>query len=287
MAEPVGVERLPAGGHACLTFSDPDERLDLLAAFVGDGLERGQRVVCYTDAMTPVAFIDELDHRSVKATVAATAGQLLVADCSTLWSGAGAGTALQMLTAITAEIDAAGAAGYRGLRVSTDMAWATRPHAAAQELLRFEEQATGWLRGGTVTTMCQYDRGTFDPVTLAFAAQVHPHTVAAQVYHDDPLLRICRQYRPAGVRIAGELDFRHLGVLEQALAEALRLDADPQVNLRRVRYLDAACAAAIVRAAGQLSSERVMDVPCASLPARVLRLCGAAELANLRLTEAT
>jgi hypothetical protein len=32
------VDRLEPGDHACLTFSDPDERLDIPAALVADGL---------------------------------------------------------------------------------------------------------------------------------------------------------------------------------------------------------------------------------------------------------
>ena len=37
MATATSVEALAPGDHACLTFSDPDERLDIVAAFVRDG----------------------------------------------------------------------------------------------------------------------------------------------------------------------------------------------------------------------------------------------------------
>lgn len=54
--------------------------------------------------------------------------------------------------------------------------------------------------------LCQYDRERFDPVTLASVTPFHTHTVAAATYHDDELLRICRQYAPPGIRLAGQLD---------------------------------------------------------------------------------
>src|SRR5689334_6624908 len=38
MADMATVDRVDAGDHACLTFSDAEERLDLVAAFVRDGL---------------------------------------------------------------------------------------------------------------------------------------------------------------------------------------------------------------------------------------------------------
>ena len=47
MATPV--DRLEPGDHACLTFSDPAERQDILAAFVADGLGRGEKVISYTE----------------------------------------------------------------------------------------------------------------------------------------------------------------------------------------------------------------------------------------------
>ena len=47
MATPV--DRLEPGDHACLTYTDPVERQDILAAFVADGLDRGEKVISYTE----------------------------------------------------------------------------------------------------------------------------------------------------------------------------------------------------------------------------------------------
>jgi MEDS: MEthanogen/methylotroph, DcmR Sensory domain len=44
------VDRLGPGDHACLTFTDPEERLDILAAFVAAGQARNESV-----AWTPAA----------------------------------------------------------------------------------------------------------------------------------------------------------------------------------------------------------------------------------------
>src|SRR5688572_527688 len=111
------------------------------------------------------------------------------------------------------------------------MCWATRPLAAAEELLAFETKVAELFATGRLCLICQYDRDRFDAVTLAFAAKAHPKAVAAQVYFEHPLLRICRQYSPSGVKIAGELDYRHQDVLEQALAESMRLDRHMHINL--------------------------------------------------------
>jgi anti-anti-sigma regulatory factor len=291
MAQPVQVGQVGVGGHACLTFTDSDERLDLLAAFVNAAVDGGARVVCYTDAVPVGTLVEELAQRWPPAFDAIERDQLRVLDCAASWLGADPDTAARLRTALVCELEAAVDAGYAGLRASVDMAWATRPHAAAHELLRFEQDLGDALGEATetdrLTVMCQYDRDAFDPVTLAFASDVHAQAVAAQVYHDDPLLRICRQYHPAGIRIAGELDFRNRDALQQAVAETLRLDGQPFVNLRRVRILDAACAAVLLQAAEQLPAGRVMQVLCGPLPAAVLRICGAPGIPGLRVRRDT
>ena len=101
-----------------------------------------------------------------------------------------------------------GRQGFPGLRVALDMSWALRPVAGIEELPAFEEGIAAALDGSTAAVLCQYDRERFDPVTLASVAGFHTRAVAAATYYADALLRICRQYAPPGIRIAGELDFQ-------------------------------------------------------------------------------
>jgi anti-anti-sigma factor len=163
------------------------------------------------------------------------------------------------------------------------MCWAARPQANAEQLLAFESEVGKLFADGTVTAICEYDRESFDPVTLAYASRVHPRTVAATVYHQDPVLRICRQYVPPGVRVAGELDYRKADALTDALAEAVRLDRDIHLNLNHLRFIDAGAAAVILRTAADLPGSRRMVVVCAESIERTLTVAGAADAPNLRM----
>jgi anti-anti-sigma regulatory factor len=176
--------------------------------------------------------------------------------------------------------------GYPALRVSADMSWAIRPSAAGEELVAFETAVRRSFADGRLAMLCQYDRDRFDAVTLAVAARAHTATVAAVVYHDDVLLRVCRQYRPPGIRISGELDYRHHEVVERALGESLRLDRNVHVNLARLDYIDGACAATVVRAALTLAASRRMTVVCRPLVATVLDLVGAGTVPRLQVRPA-
>jgi anti-anti-sigma regulatory factor len=285
MADAATVDELDAGDHVCLTFSDADERLDLVAAFVRDGLRRGHKVVCWTDTVAPDQLVGELVTRAVRPGAALRRGQLSVAAAGDTLAAAPGGAA-GMVQLLAAELATAARQGYPGVRVTADMCWATRPMAAAEQLLAFETEVADLFAAGKLCLICQYDRGRFDAVTLAFAAQAHPKMVTAQVYHEHPLLRICRQYSPPGIRIAGELDYRHQDVLEQALGESLRLDRNPRVNLTGLAYIDGACAATIVAAASRLPASRRVTVTCRPLVATVLDLVGAGNTGRLRVQRA-
>ena len=163
------------------------------------------------------------------------------------------------------------------------MCWATRPQAGAEQLLAFESEVGKLFADGRLTAICQYDRQNFDPVTLAFAARVHPRTVAATVYHEDPVLRICRQHVPPGVRVAGELDYTKADALSGALAEAVRLDHDVHLNLNHLRFIDAGASAVILQAAANLPPPRRMFVVCQQSIDRTLTVAGASEVPSLRM----
>src|SRR2546423_6525230 len=282
MADAEAVGRVSPGDHACLTFSNAEERLALVAAFVRDGLRRGQKVLCWTDELSPEGLAGGRAGGAGRRGAALRRGRLTAAAAAEFRHGTGGA----MVERLAGEVGRAGREGYPGLRVTADMCWATRPLAPADELLGFETSVAGLFADGRLCLICQYDRDRFDAVTLAFAAKAHPKTLAAQVYHEGVLLRICRQYSPPGVRVAGELDYRHRDLLEQALAESIRLDRHIHVNLAGPGYIDGARAAAIVQAAVPLPASRPVTVTCQPLVATVLDLVGAGTAPTLRVQQA-
>ncbi|HEY7143853.1 MAG TPA: MEDS domain-containing protein, partial [Streptosporangiaceae bacterium] len=196
---------LTADDHACLTFGEPEELSDLTAAFVRDGLACGLKVLWVSDS-APHRAAAELARRGIAVESALAAGQLTTAECEgRLLSGQefGAGRAMDWLTS---QIAACQREGFPGLRVAVDMSWALRPVTGVEQLPDFEEGVAAALAGSTVSVLCQYDREGFDPVTLATVSAFHTRSVAAATYYADAVLRICRQYAPPGIRLAGEID---------------------------------------------------------------------------------
>lgn len=277
------ITELAMDDHACLTFGEEEERLDLTAAFVRDGLAAGLKVLWLSDA-APQLAADELARRGVEARAAAGSGQMIAA-----------GTGGRLLTGqkfraddavgyLARQAEASRQEGFGGLRVAVDMGWALRPVTGIEELPRFEESIAGTLAGGTASVLCQYDRGRFDPVTLASVAGFHTCSVAAATYYADPVLRICRQYAPPGIRIAGEVDYQAAEPLGLALSEAVRLDGGIVINMAGLGFADAPCTAIIADAARTMTAAgRAVVLRCQPGVAAGFTRLGLADLPGIRL----
>jgi len=283
VADPSTVDDLRPGDHACLTFSDADERLDIVAAFVLDGLKSGHKVVCYTHQVSPEALTGQLTDRGLPVAEAVTSGRLEVSGAGESYLEGGAFAADRMMDTLAAQISRSEREGYAGLRLSADMCWALRPVGGLEELVDFESQVARLFADGRATAVCQYDRECFDPVTLSSITATHGRVVAAVTYFDDALLRVCRQHIPPGVRVAGEIDFRHADVLANALGEAVRLDEHIHVNLAQLTFMDAAAAGVVVQAAVGMAAGQRMTVTCQPLVAKVFHAFGAGAAQQLRI----
>jgi anti-anti-sigma regulatory factor len=273
---------LTADDHACLTFGEPEDLFDLTAAFVRDGLACGLKVVWVSDS-APQRATSELARRGIAVESALAAGQLAAAECEgRLLAGQefGAGRAMDWLTA---QMAACQQEGFPGLRVAVDMSWALRPVTGVEQLPEFEKGVAAALAGSTVSVLCQYDREGFDPVTLATVSAFHTRSVAAATYHADAMLRICRQYAPPGIRLAGEIDYQHAEPLALALTEAIRFDGDVTVNMTALAFIDGSCARMIVDAARGLAADRTVVLQCHPGIEATFVLLGAGDMAGVGL----
>jgi len=273
---------LTVNDHACLTFGEPEELFDLTAAFVRDGLDGGLKVVWLSDA-TPDRATAELARRGIEVEAALASGQLAAVGYEDRLLAGQVFSASQAMSWLVREVEACGEAG---LRLAVDMSWALRPVAGVEQLPEFEEKIAAAVAGTTTSVLCQYDRERFDPVTLASVAAFHTRSVAAATYHAGVMLRICRQYAPPGIRLAGELDYQACDSLALALTEALRLDGDVTINMVPLAFIDVTCARMILDAARGLTAPRRMVLRCRPGLAARFVLLGATDIPAVSLVSA-
>jgi anti-anti-sigma regulatory factor len=272
---------LTVNDHACLTFGEPEELLDLTAAFVRDGLAGGLKVI-WLGGGTPAQAVAELARRVIAIEPAVASGQMAAVP----WEGSllsrRAFAAEHAMGWLTGQM-AACRERFPGLRVAIDMSWALQPVPGVEQLPQFEESVAAMLARTRVSVLCQYDREHFDPVTLASVAAFHTRSVAAATYHADALLRICRQYAPPGIRLAGEIDYQAEEPLALALAEAIRLGGDITINMAALTFIDASTARMITDAVRSLDGSRTVVLQCHPAIAARFTLLGAEELPGVSL----
>ncbi len=275
------VTDLTPDAHACLTFGERDDLLDLTAAFVRDGLASGFRVVVLSDS--PQLATAKLGWREIAADAAVAAGQMVVVASADGLVGAQGFSAGQAMDWLRDQLADSRRQGYEGIRVALDMSWALRPMTGIEELPVLEEEIAAAVSGAGMSVLCGYDRERFDPVTLALIAPFHSHAVAAATYYDDPVLRICRQYVPPGIRLAGEMDFLAAEALALALGEAIRIDGDITINMANLSFIDASSIRMVTDAAASLDPSRTVVLRCRpAIEARFAQL-GADRLPHVRL----
>jgi anti-anti-sigma regulatory factor len=279
----VQVTELGAEDHACLTFGESEELFDLTAAFVRDGLAAGLKVVWVSDA-GPGLAAGELGRRGVAVEAAMASGQMTAAGCEGRLLSGQSFRAEAAVSWLAGELASSGTQGFPGLRVALDMSWALRPLAGIEELPKFEAGIAAALDGSTAAVLCQYDRERFDPVTLASVAGFHTRAVAAATYYADALLRICRQYAPPGIRIAGELDFQAGEPLGLALSEAIRMGGDIMISMSAMAFVDARCTLMVADAARTMASQsRQVTLRCLPEVAAGFARIGLADVHGIRL----
>ena len=277
----VQVTELTADDHACLTFGEPEELFDLTAAFVRDGLACGMKVVWVSDS--PQRATAELARRGIAVESALAAGQLTAAECEGRLLAGQEFDARRAMDWLTGQMAACQQEGFPGLRLAVDMSWALRPVTGVEQLPDFEEGVAAALSGSTVSVLCQYDREGFDPVTLATVSAFHSCSVAAATYYADAMLRICRQYAPPGIRLAGEIDYQHAEQLALALTEAIRFEGDITVNMTALAFIDGPCARMIADAARGLAASRAVALHCHPGIAATFELLGVSDMAGVSL----
>jgi anti-anti-sigma regulatory factor len=273
---------LTVNDHSCLTFGDPEELFDLTAAFVRDGLSAGLKVLWLSDS-PPHEVVSKLARRGITVQPAVEAGRMKALSCEDYLLSGHAFAAGHAMSWLNEQVTASKDAGFPGLRVALDMSWALRPVAGVEQLPDFEETVAPVLADTTVSVLCQYDRERSDPVTLVSVTGLHDRSVAAATYYHDAMLRICRQYAPPGIRLAGEIDYRAEQPLALALSEALRIGGDITVNMSDLTFIDASCMRMILNLARSVALPRKVTLQCPPSIADIFKLFGASEIASVVL----
>lgn len=239
------------GDHICWTHRGRREWVAAAVAYLHEGADAGERLLYVADR-PPQALLDDLAGLPGRDAMLAS-GQLLVLPLDRVYGGSGefdAGVRVREYEKMARD---AVADGYRGFRLAAEATSLVLDDADARAFAAYELAVDRVIAASPMSAMCGYDiRRAHEVETLGFVHPLCNHAAApdpgAGFYAD-----------AGGWVLTGELDLINAGSLAVALQHAVAEadpDADVQVDASGLRFIDVACARALVEAGAALAPGR-------------------------------
>jgi hypothetical protein len=160
---------MTSGTHLCLIYDNEEERREVVAKFVEEGLSAEERVAYFTDA-DPLSIRTWLDDHGVHAPQPPAfdlmeAGKVYFPDGEFLPE--------RMPAYWHAFHQDAHDRGFPGARATGETAW-SRVVPGGERIVEYEANLNRVLADLPVTALCQYDVTRFDGATIFDILRVHP-----------------------------------------------------------------------------------------------------------------
>lgn len=175
------------GDHICSLFETEEGQLAVAAAYVAEGLRRGER--CFYVAGSEAAlkrFRTALAGSGIDPAAVARSGALLEATSADAHLAGGTFDSERMLALLNDAVEAALNAGFTGLRTCGDMSWLLDEPAGAEHVVEYEALLNQFFRGVRATGMCQYDRRRLPAHIIDHALATHGSVAIGGRCRDNP-----------------------------------------------------------------------------------------------------
>jgi hypothetical protein len=231
------VSQAAHGDHLCLVSGDLAERRAVLSAFVGEGLERDERVLyIFADPRSAAGVFGFLERDQWRQHL--VSGQLSVASVDDVYLSGDRFQPDRLLRLLRQEIAAAVDAGWRGLRVTTEMNRALRHAPGMDRLVGYEKSLHSQLADLPAMVVCQYDRSHLRKTGLD---RLHPGRLGLDPLYSQGGLRIFPSFDPPGLRVRGAVDASTMDVFVAALrhlGERADEAGDSHLDLGGLHFID-------------------------------------------------
>jgi len=171
---------MASGTHLCLIYNDEEERREVVARFVEEGLSGGERVAYFSDAVPSSirAWLGEcgLDLPEPPA--------FSLCEARSVYCPEGEFRPERMPAYWRAFHEEAREGGFPGARATGETTW-SREVPGGERIVEYEANLNSVLADLPVTALCQYDVRRFDGATILDILRVHPlMLVGGQVVHN-------------------------------------------------------------------------------------------------------
>ena len=185
---------LQPGDHLCLIYErDPAEQMPVLIPFIKQGLAAGERCIYIADDHTVEEVAHALKESGVDVGGEAARGALLLWTRRE-WRQPGDLDSEKKALQVGEFVDAALAAGFKGIRFAVEMTWTLGPDIAADRLRHWEATINRiFVPGFPGRIICQYSRRRLSPGVVDTCLSTHPLAIIGDqiypnLYYEAPLI---------------------------------------------------------------------------------------------------
>ncbi len=166
------------GDHICVPFRQEEEIDALVAAFLVQGMARGERCLLASSPEHSERIFHTLHGQGLSVSDLTTGGALLVADVERFYRPSGRHDPEASLAMVTAVAQQARADGFSGLRgAGGPLAWGGLPDEEQKAVGSYEAQVNEVLRKEGVAAMCLYDERSAGSGPLRSMLRTHPQAI--------------------------------------------------------------------------------------------------------------
>ena len=174
------------GDHICAVYESPDEQLKVLAGYIKNGLDAGERCLYIVDDRSAADVLDALDATGIDVRSAQANRRLALMTKRETYLRDGAFNPDQMIWVLAAMTDEAVAEGCSGLRITGEMTWALGSEAGCDRLLEYEDKLNQFFPTSRAHAICQYNATKFPAWITADVLRLHPFALVGDSLYRNP-----------------------------------------------------------------------------------------------------
>ena len=168
------------GDHICSIYDTEEEQLTTAAAYIADGIGRGERGLYAAESGDALLrFRAALGAIGLDAGALSARGVLIELTYAEAYLAGGRFDAERMLKMVSDVIDQALADGFTGLRACGDMSWLLAGAPGSGQVGEYEARLNRVFSGARAGALCQYNRKRLPPSEIDMALITHSTAVVA------------------------------------------------------------------------------------------------------------
>ena len=172
--------------HICAFFHSPEEEYRLLAPFIRDGIERGEKAFHIVDPRLVEDHLGRLREAGIDVDTAQSSGQLVVKRWQEAYLQDGHFDQDRMVALVEEVLSAGAAEGYPLTRAIGHMEWALEDFPGVNDLVAYETRLNFMLPKYKDPVICTYDCSKFGAGVAMDILRTHPMVILGGVLQRNP-----------------------------------------------------------------------------------------------------